>query len=114
MSLPHERGVEIPRRKVTGYLLALGHPVGGAKARYFLSRGFSLEAPDVFEEALREVAESGLVKGTKATEWGTKYFVVGEVVAPDGNAVVLGTVWIVAGDARPILVTAYPTRRDTE
>ena len=96
---------------MTEYLLATGHPVGGAKAGYFASRGFSLDAPEALEAALRAVAEDGHVASTEATKWGTKYFVLGSVRAPDGNQMALGTVWIVAGDGVPALVTAYPTRR---
>lgn len=48
---------------------------------------------------------------TEATEWGTKYFAVGEVIAPDGNPMTLGTVWFVSGEVAPVLVTAYPTWR---
>ncbi len=87
------------------------HPVGGAKARYFESRGYSLESPEDLEAALREVAEVGEVVTTEATQWGTKYFVSGNVRAPDGNPMALGTVWIVTGEDVPVLVTAYPTRR---
>jgi hypothetical protein len=109
--LPRRSEVEIPRRKVTGYLLATGHPVGGAKAKYFHSRGFDLESPEILEAALRWVAQTGRVKKTESTPWGMKYFVVAEVDAPDGNPLLLGTVWIVSGDGPPLLVTAYPTRR---
>jgi Domain of unknown function (DUF6883) len=56
LELPNRLDVEIARRKVTGYLLAVAHPVGGAKARYFESRGYSVEAPEQLEDALRQVA----------------------------------------------------------
>jgi hypothetical protein len=36
---------------------------------------------------------------------------VGAAPAPDGNRILIGTVWIVVGAARPTLVTAYPDRR---
>jgi len=85
--------------------------MGSAKATYFESRGYSLEAPQVLEEALREVARTGRVASMEALKWGTKYYVVGSVEAPDGNPMTVGTVWIVAEDAPPVLVTAYPTRR---
>ena len=111
MELPKRLEVEVPRRKVTGYLLATGHPVGGAKAKYFHSRGFDLESPELLEASLRQVAQTGRVEKTEATPWGKKYFVVGETTAPDGNSLNLGTVWIVSGDGPPVLVTAYPTRR---
>jgi hypothetical protein len=111
---PGRNQVHVPRRKVTGYLLAAAHPVGGPKARYFLSRGYSLEAPEVLEAALRDVASQGTVVSEEATTWGRKYLVVGQVRAPDGNPMDVATVWVVAGNAAPVLVTAYPNRRNDE
>jgi hypothetical protein len=111
LELPNRLDVEIARRKVTGYLLAVAHPVGGAKARYFESRGYSVEAPEQLEDALRQVAAQGTTVKRDVTEWGTKYVVEGSVTAPDGNPLALATVWIVAGPSVPVLVTAYPTTR---
>ena len=111
MELPNRSRVEISRRKVTGYLLAVGHPVGGAKARYFESHGYSLEAPERLEQALRHVAREGSVVKDEATEWGTKYVVEGIVTAPDGNTLGLVTVWMVRDAGVPVLVTAYPMTR---
>jgi Domain of unknown function (DUF6883) len=109
--LPRGSDAEIPHEKVTGYLLSLSHPVGASKARYFESRGYSVEAPEVLEASLRRVAEQGEVVEMRASDWGTKYFVVGNVTAPDGNSMRLGAVWMVAGVAAPVLVTAYPARK---
>lgn len=111
MELPNRFRVEISRRKVTGYLLATAHPVGGAKARYFESRGYSLEAPEGLEDALRRVALVGVVVGEEATAWGKKYVVEATITAPDGNPLALATVWIVGDPGVPLLVTAYPIAR---
>jgi hypothetical protein len=111
LELPNRSRVEIARRKVTGYLLAVGHPVGGAKARYFESRGYSLEAPEQLEQALRRAAREGRVVKEEATEWGTKYVVERIVTAPDGNPLGLVTVWMVRDAGVPVLVTAYPMTR---
>jgi len=110
--LPGSSEARISRRKVTGYLLATGHPVGGAEARYFESRGFGLEAPEILESALRKIAMDGTVITEEATEWGTKYFAVGTIDAPDGNPMTVDTVWIVDEGDVPTFVTAYPTRRE--
>jgi hypothetical protein len=66
--------------------------------------------PEVLEEDLKIVAREGAVRSTEATEWGTKYLVVGSLSAPDGGELELATVWIAAGQAVPVLVTAYPWR----
>jgi hypothetical protein len=98
----------VPRSKVEGYLLSLGHPVGGAKARFLVGRGYDPESPEVLAEDLRAIGRTGRIASTEATDWGTKYVVVGSVRAPDGGSLELATVWIVAGDEVPVLVTAYP------
>lgn len=111
LELPRRAYVQVSRRKVTDYLLATRHPVGAPKATYFESRGYTIEDPEVFENALYEVAQTGQVLTAEVTPWGTKYFVVGDVGAPDGNSMTLGTVSIVADGGVPMLVTAFPTRR---
>lgn len=110
LKLPRGADAEVPRLKVVAYLLSPSHPVGSAKARYFVSRGYSAEEPEAFEDALAEIARSGTVESTQAIEWGTKYVVAGSLIAPDGDPIELATVWIVRGDAHPVLVTAYPWR----
>ena len=111
VELPNRQQVQIGRRKVTGYLLAVAHPVGGAKARYFESRGYSIDAPEQLEETLRQIAVEGTVTKEETTDFGKKYVVEGSVTAPDGNPLVLATVWIVDRAGVPVLVTAYPTAR---
>lgn len=112
MELPNRGRVVIARRKVTSYLLSVAHPVGGAKARYFESRGYSVTAPERFEDSLRMVAAEGAVTKSEATNWGTKYVVEGVVPAPDGNPMSLATVWIMKESGAPTLVTAYPAARN--
>ncbi len=110
MELPRRDGVQVPRSKVEEYLLSLGHPVGRAKAEYLISRGYEPGAPEVLESDLKRVAGSGQVRSTEATDWGTKYLVVGSIQAPDGKPLELATVWMVARRDVPVLVTAYPWR----
>jgi hypothetical protein len=98
----------VPRSKVEAHLLALSHPVGGAKARYLVARGYEPESPQVLEADLRTIARTGQVESTEATGWGIKYLVVGSVRAPDGESVELATVWIASEGRDPVLVTAYP------
>ena len=62
------------------------------------------------EGDLKRVALAGQVRSTEATDWGTKYLVVGSVQAPDGKLLDLATVWMVKGRDVPVLVTAYPWR----
>lgn len=108
MKLPKGEDAEVPGGKIRSYLLSRSHPVGRAKARYFASRGYRVESPDVLDRDLRVVAKEGVVRSTEETEWGIKYVVVGSVTAPDGDLLELATVWMVGGGGRPVLVTAYP------
>ncbi len=67
---------------------------------------------DVLESALRKIAIDGTVITKEATEWGTKYFVIGTIDAPDGNPMTLDTVCIVGEGDVPTFFTAYPARRE--
>ena len=106
--LPRGDKAEVLRSKIELYLLALTHPVGGAKARYLVVRGYDPDEPNVLEADLRTIARTGRVESTEATDWGTKYLVVGSVRAPDGESLELATVWIASEGRDPMLVTAYP------
>lgn len=110
MKLPDGENAEIPRGKILNYLLSRSHPVGSAKARYFSSRGYRVGASDVLDRDLRVVAAEGTVESTEETVWGTKYVVVGSLVAPDGDPLELATVWMRRAEDLPVLVTAYPWR----
>jgi len=109
LSLPFADRAEVDERKLTEYLLSPTHPVGRWKAAVFQRFGYSIEAPQVLEQDLRQVAGSGLVEETVTTPYGTKYVVDGRVTTPTGRELVLRTVGIVAtGADMPRFVTAYP------
>lgn len=110
LKLPNAANAEVSRAKLERYLLSPSHPVGSAKARYFASRGYRADAPEVLARELKRVGEEGEVRSTQHSSWGTKYLVVGRLTAPDGDPVQLATVWIVEEHGRPVLVTAYPSR----
>lgn len=40
MTVPDAEDAVIPPEKLDGYLLALSHPVGASKARFFRAHGF--------------------------------------------------------------------------
>jgi hypothetical protein len=75
-----------------------------------ISRGYDPEEPELLERDLKGVGRVGRVRSTEATEWGTKYLVVGSIQAPDGKPLELATVWMVQGREVPVLITAYPWR----
>lgn len=108
MTLPNAERAFVPPDKLIGYLLALSHPVGGPKARFFRAHGFDETNAEALAAGLRAIA-TGAASSVRSSPFGTKYSVVGDLATPRGAVVQIETVWIVEPhDERPRLVTAYP------
>ena len=109
MVVPNAENAIVPREKLTTYLLALSHPVGGSKARFFRAHGFDVDNADLLADGLREIV-TGTSSSVKPSPFGTKYVVSGDLPTPRGTVVQIETVWIIEPpDDRPRLVTAYPS-----
>ncbi len=80
--------------KVRDYLLNPNHPVGGAKARFFLGIGYSRLHYEHLLTDLIGHGHSGLVTETKDSLYGVKFVVDGPLMAPNGRAYPLRTVWM--------------------
>jgi hypothetical protein len=109
MLLPRRRHAYIPEPKLTRYLLAPSHPVGGPKARFFIAHGFNEDRPASLGNGLLRIARQNEVRGTEETPHGTKYIVEGLLNTPRGTTVNVRTVWIADERGRPRFVTAYPS-----
>ena len=108
MKLPNAHAAFVPPDKLTSYLLALTHPVGGSKARFFRAHGFDETNTEKLEAGLLAIARSADAEATQSP-YGTKYVVDGYLLTPRGERVRVRTVWIVdQADPRPRLITAYP------
>ncbi len=108
MTIPNASEAFVPREKLTHYLLALGHPVGGPKAAFFRMHGFDEANLAELEAALLGIARSAGVKVTTSKN-GTKYIADGDLPTPRGRTVQIRTVWIVEPtEPRPRFITAYP------
>lgn len=95
--------------KIRRYLLNIDHPEGGAKARFFIARGFDPAAPGAFVEALLDHGRSRHLVSERAGPFGVKRVVEGPLSTPDGADPLVRSVWHRAtGDALRMLVTAYP------
>lgn len=98
-------------RKLVAYLLNPAHPDGGSKAKYLIEHGFDVGDPESLASALLEHwhLEPALVFDN---QWGTRYIVDGPISAPDGQELMMRTVWQTPSTDDPIaqLVTAYPLR----
>jgi hypothetical protein len=109
MLTPNAEQAEVPERKVTEYLLALGSEEGHGKAVFFLSRGFSTEQWEALASALRQHILNNSVASQRSTAWGTRYVVDGPLQCPDGGVAAVRSVWnIKPPAAHPRLVTAHP------
>jgi hypothetical protein len=72
-SLPNAHAAVINRQKLTGYLLALDHPVGGPKAVFFHRLGFRPLAWIELRDALLDHAKIGEVVSVIENALGKKY-----------------------------------------
>lgn len=110
MKLPARGRAYVPKRKLTGYLLSISHPVGGAKARFFRQYGFDDSHADLLRDELLGLAGRADVGSTEDTPYGTKYVIDGSVTTPRGEEISVRTVWMIEDDGpdAPRFVTAYP------
>lgn len=108
-ALPGVQFASIPRQKITGYLLATGHPAGGAKAAFFRRFGFSAARWEALRDALLDHAQTAPVAGSADTPFGKKYILEGPLTAPDGRRPRVRAIWFRPhGETVPRLATAYP------
>ena len=107
--LPNSSQAIVEPEKISGYLLNGAHPVGGPKARFFKSYGFSSARPDELAHSLLDHAEMFDAIPMPPTAHGRKYEISGPLAAPDGRMPRVKAVWIIdAGQTLPRLVTAVP------
>lgn len=115
MRIPNAEQASIPAEKLTEYLLDLSHPVGGAKARWFLSLGYDPGHPASLSDDLLDFVRRSDTFSSEESPFGVKYLVTGRMVTPSGRSVNIVTVWIVeSGDFVPRFVTAYPGGRASD
>jgi len=111
MRLPNADQAEVPREKITDYLLAQAHRSGRAKAIFFLRVGFEIEKWAEIAAALQQHAIRNDVAGTIENRFGTRFRVEGPLLTPKGQSVHVRTIWFIeSGTHIPRLVTAYPLR----
>ena len=107
--LPNSDACFVEPAKLTQYLLSTTHPVGKAKAKFFMAFGFSGDESDRMEAALRNHGQTRPIVQESETEHGVKYVLECDIDSPDDRNPCIRSVWIVdAGKTAPRLVTAYP------
>ena len=99
----------VPDAKIGRYLLDLEHAEGGAKAAFFLARGFSREDPRAFIAALLDHGCDDYFIGVVKNKFVVKHIYEGQMQMPDGSKHQVRSVWKVMDDGVFMtLVTAYP------
>lgn len=106
--LPGIANIAVGAAKITDYLLNPTHPIGGAKAQFFLAFGFSQSDWIALKKSLLDHPRNNPVATHVSTSQGEKYTVSCSRVTPDGRNPCVVSVWIIEPDSNPRLVTAYP------
>lgn len=107
--LPYADRAVVPREKLEGYLLNLGHEVGRHKARVF-GAALGIQAGDwhYLRDRIAEGVLAARVSAVRDTPWGRLYEAAVPVEGLNGQTRRVMTVWLVAsaGDS-PRFVTGY-------
>lgn len=79
MPFPHAEHASVAEEKIRGYLLNPSHPVGGPKAAWFASIGYTAENWQDLAEALLEIARTSEDYVAESSPFGVKYKVSGTI-----------------------------------
>ena len=91
--------------------MAVSHPSGKGKARFFNGLGFQQNQVPELQKALLGHAANNDVKSVMETHFGSKYVIEGSLIAPDGQTAQIRAIWFIEfGAANPRFVTAYPLK----
>lgn len=109
MLLPNADRAQIDPRKLYGYLLDTGHPVGRFKARFFSSLRYVADEWRTLEADLRIQHLSQPAKPDPRKRDGQAWTIRAILRGPNGQSAGVVSVWFIPADGDvPHLVTAYP------
>ncbi len=107
MPFPNAEQAFVAEEKIRDYLLNPQHPVGGSKAVWFASIGYTRDNwQELADDLVRLAREGDFI--AKPSPFGVKYEVSGEIGCPGHRPATVRSVWIVEGNSLPRLVTAFP------
>ncbi|MBU2755205.1 hypothetical protein HFU84_10835 [Acidithiobacillus sp. CV18-2] len=110
--IPHLDQAVVPVTRIADYLLSQNHPIGRAKAEFFMGSGFAQENPQAMIDAIITHAKTNGAYG-KPSPYGLKYIVKGFMDTPARGPVMVCSIWMIeTGGTAPAFVTAYPIKRD--
>ena len=108
MAFPDAENAIVTEDKLCDYLLNPSHPVGGPKAAWFASLGYTRENWIELRDDLLAIAATCGDFVAKPSPYGVKYETVGDIGAVGHRPGIVVAVWIVEENSPPRLVTAYP------
>lgn len=108
MAFPDAELSIVTEDKLCDYLLNPSHPVGGPKAAWFASIGYTRENWSELRFDLLAMAVSCEDFVAKASPYGVKYETTGVLGREGHRPGSVVAVWIVEENSPPRLVTAYP------
>lgn len=108
MPIPNAEAAFVDEEKIRDYLLNPAHPVGGPKAVWFASLGYTRDNWHELRNDLLNIARTSDDFVAKPSLFGVKYEVSGEIRRPGQRPAAVISVWIVEAENNPRLVTAYP------
>ena len=94
MKIPGGERPVIEEAKVRDYLLSPEHPVGRAKAQFFVPLGFERTNWSVLRDQLQQLASVDAELGA-STRFGQKYVVPSTIQGPSGRRASLVVGWII-------------------
>ena len=108
MAFPDAQNSIVAEDKLCEYLLNPSHPVGGPKAAWFASLGYTRENWTKLRDDLLTIAQSCDDFIAKPSPYGVKYETVGDLGTEGHRPGTAVAAWIVEENLSPRLVTAYP------
>ena len=108
MPFPDAEHAVVTQDKACDYLLNPTHPVGGPKAAWFASIGYTPKNWIQLSDDLLRVARTCDDFIAKSSPYGVKYETKGEIGCAGYRPAMVLAVWIVEENSPPRLVTAYP------
>ena len=108
MPFPDAEHAVVSEAKIRDYLLNANHPVGGPKAAWFATIGYTVDHWEDLADDLLRLARTAEDFVAKPSRFGGKYEVSGRIGRPGYRPADVMTVWIVEENGLPRLITAYP------
>ncbi len=108
MAFPDADKSIVTEEKLCDYLLNPTHPVGGPKAVWFASIGYTRQNWKELREDLLAIAIACEDFVAKPSPYGVKYETTGELGTDGRRPGAVVAIWIVEQNLPPRLVTAYP------